>query len=141
MYRNSFITATILYLVIFTILMPLQASEINKTFSKKESIQIKAVLGSCNVIKSNDDMIHVTLKYSFKEEEFHAKFSENSNVLSLEEEFIVKKPNGSSLWTIAIPDNIKIIFNSSTGNFNVEGVESEFTCNTGTGSITIQDGE
>jgi len=137
-YKKSFQTAAILYIVIFSILMPIQASDINKTYPKKESIQLKAVLGNCNVIKSNDDKIHVTLKYSFKDEEFHADFSESSGNLLLEEKFLVKEPKGTSFWTIALPDSINMNFSSGTGNISIEGVKSEIKVETGTGSIEVK---
>lgn len=141
MHRNSFLTAAILYLVILTILMPLQASEINKTFPKKESVQLKSILGNCSVIKSSDDKIHVALKYSFKDEEFHADFTESSGSLLLEEKFLVKEPKGTSFWTIALPDSIILNFSSETGNFSIEGIKSEIKVETGTGFITIQEGK
>jgi len=140
-YKNSFLIGAIIYLVILNLVMPLQASEINKTFPKKESVQLKSILGSCEVIKSNDDKIHITLKYSFKDEEFQANFSESGENLSMEEKFLVKDPKGTSFWTIALPDNIKMNFSSGTGNISIEGVKSEIKIETGTGFITIKNVE
>ena len=141
MFRSSLLIAVIFYLANLCFIKPMQASEINKTFPKKESVQLKCILGSCEVIKSNDDKIHITLKYSFNDEEFHADFNESRGNLLLEEKFLVKEPKGTSFWTIAIPDNIKMNFNSGTGNISIEGVKSEIKVETGTGSITIKEGE
>jgi Putative adhesin len=141
MFRNSVLIVAVFYLATFCFIKPLQAKEINKTFPKKESVQLKSILGGCEVIKSNDDKIHITLKYSFKDEEFQTNFSESSENLSMEEKFLVKDPKGTSFWTIAIPDNIKMNISSGTGNISIEGVKSEIKVETGTGFITIKEGE
>jgi hypothetical protein len=139
MIKNSFLLSTIFYCVVLCSFTQLHGTEINKTYPKKEYVELKAILGSCEVIKSEDDMIHINLIYSFKDEEFHADFSESDDKLSLEEEFSNKSPQGKSLWIISIPENTKISFKSGTGNFSAEGVESEIKVETGTGSITINE--
>ena len=137
MVRNSYLFSTIFYCFVFCSFTQLQGTEINKTYPKKEYVELKAILGSCKVIKSGDDMIHINLIYSFKVEEYNADFSESADRLSLEEEFSTKSPEGESFWIISIPENTKINFKSGTGNFSAEGIESEIKVETGTGSITI----
>jgi hypothetical protein len=141
MIKNSFLIASIIYLAIFCSFSPLQGAEINKTYPKKDSIKLKAILGSCKVIKSKDDKIHINVTYSFRDDEYQANFSESDGNLFLEEEFLEKSPKGTSYWIIAIPEETRMNFSSGTGNFILEGVKSEIKGETGTGSITIHEGK
>jgi len=141
MSKNLFYSAVIFYFTILCPFTPLRGAEINKTYLKKEFIQLKAILGSCEVIKSKDDKIHINLIYSFSDAGFKANFSESSGKLLLEEEFSEKSPKGTSRWIIAIPKDTRMNISSGTGNFTVEGVESEIKGDTGTGSITIHEGK
>ena len=139
MIKNSFLISTISCCIILCSFSQLYGKEIKKTYANKEHIDLKAILGSCKVIKSEDDNIHINLIYSFKDEEFHPDFSESDEKLSLGEKFSTKNPTGESLWIISIPVNTKINFKSGTGNFSAEGVESDIKVETGTGQITINE--
>lgn len=141
MSKKLFFIAVIFYFAVFYPFTSLRGAEINKTYLKKDSIQLKAILGSCKVIKSKDNKIHINIIYSFSDAEYQANFSESGGKLLLEEEFSKKRPKGASRWIIAIPEDTKMNFSSSTGNFAVEGVKSEIKGGTGTGSITIHEGK
>ena len=141
MTKNSYLFITVFYLILFGAFTQIHGSEKNKTYSKKEYISLKASLGSCKVIKSPDDKIHIHLVYSFDDDEYLTHFSEAENELDLEEEFLVKHPRGKSLWTISIPGETKINFKSGTGDFTAEGVKIKCKVGTGTGSIILDNGE
>jgi len=139
--KDLFCIAVIFYFTILYPFTPSRGAEINKTYLKKESVQLKAILGSCEVIKSKDGKIHINIVYSFNDAGFKVYFSESGEKLLLEEEFSEKSPKGTSRWIIAIPEDTRMNFSSGTGNFTVEGVESEIKGDTGTGSITIHEGK
>jgi hypothetical protein len=142
MIKNSPLFIAVFYLILLGgAFIQIHESEINKTYPKKEYIRLKASLGSCRIIKSTDDKIHVHLIYSFYDDEYLTHFSEEENELDLEEEFTVKNPHGKSLWTISIPEETKINFKSGTGGFAAEGVKIKCKVETGTGSITLDKGE
>ncbi len=137
MKRNPFLLVTIHCLFILCLFTSLQGGQIKKTYSNKESLKLKAILGSCKIIKSNDNTIHIDVQYSFNENEYHAVFTELEDSLFLEEVFSVKDPVGTSAWIIAVPADIKLFLSSSTGNIVVEGVKSKIKAETGTGAVEI----
>lgn len=139
MAKNSFLISTIFYCFVLCSFSQMYGKEINKTYARKKYVELKTVLGSCKLIKSEDDLLHIRVIYSFKDEEFRAEFSESDDVISIEEKLSQGSPKGKSLWIISIPENTKINFKSATGNFSAEGIESGFKVETGTGSITINE--
>jgi hypothetical protein len=136
--KNSFFIATIFYMAILFPFRQLQGTEINKTYPKKESIALKVILSNCKLIKSTDDAVHIDVLYSYSQDTYHAVLSEFPDSLFLEEEFSDKSPEGSSSWTIAVPEYTRLYLSSATGNISAEGVHSEMKAETGTGSIDIK---
>jgi hypothetical protein len=135
--KSPFLLVAISSLLFLSLFTPLQGGQIHKTYAKKESVTLKAILGSCNVFKSKDDSIHIEVLYSFSDDEYHAVFSEAQDSLFLEEEFPKKSPIGTSHWIIAVPENTRLYVSSATGNISAEGVQSEMKAETGTGTIDI----
>jgi hypothetical protein len=135
--RNPSLKITISFLLFLSFFISVEGGQITKTYPKKESVRLKAILGSCSVIQSKDDSIHTDVRYSFKGDEYHAVFSDFHDSLILEEEFHEKSPVGSSSWIIAVPADTKLLLSSATGNISVEGVQSEVKAETGTGSVEI----
>ena len=135
--RNTIVFVTMYSMLLLCLFTSMQGGQINKTVANKESITLKAILGSCNVIKSKDDSIHIDVRYSFDDHEYHAIFSEFQDSLFLEEEFLKKSPVGSSSWIIAVPEVTRLYVSSATGNISADGVQSEMKAETGTGSIEI----
>lgn len=118
------------------------AKEIKKDFSKVKKMDVKLVLGSCEFQKSSDGKIHVTVDYSFDEENFKTIFKEKNNKLSIEEKFEQDSDNdGESFWIISMPDDIDVEFSSATGNLSIKGLNAEFEGSSGTGCITIQNSQ
>ena len=111
--------------------------EIQKTFDKKKEIEIKCVLGGCEILKSKDNKIHVDLIYSYDEEDFKAEFEERGDKLVIEEEIYGNNSNGHSHWKIYIPDGMEVDFESATGGLTVEGVDADLEGSSGTGSMTL----
>jgi hypothetical protein len=136
--KNSILLFTGFCLIALGAINQIPGSEINKTFAKKGFVQLKTILGSCKVIKSEDDKIRINLTYSFKDDEYKTSFSESGDSLFLEEEFSAKSPKGYSLWVISFPGDTKMDFSSGTGNFDLEGVSSELKVQTGTGLIEVK---
>ena len=111
--------------------------KINKTYRDLDRIKLKLVLGDCLITKSNDDHIHVELVYSYHRGDFEPRFRERASSVYLEEKFHDNNPRGYSKWSIAVPDDVEIDFNSATGDLALEGVTVEIDGNTGTGNIDI----
>lgn len=83
MIKNSFLISMIFYFFLLCSFSQLYGKEIKKIYPKKECIELKAVLGNCKLIKSQDDMLHVAVYYSFNDEEFHADISDRDDTISL----------------------------------------------------------
>jgi len=137
MIRNRIVTGVISLLFLSCLHATAWGGEINNTYAKKEFVKLKAILGSCKVIKSKDDSIRVGLLYSFSDDEYRAVFSESRDSLLLEEEFSEKSPIGASSWIIAVPEDMRLFLSSATGNISVEGVQSEIKAETGTGTVEV----
>ncbi len=112
--------------------------EIDKTFDAKKAVKLELALGSCWVKSSNDDKIHVHLEYSYDDESFEAIFRDKGRNLNIKEKFFGNGHDGYSNWTISLPKDVELDFNSGTGDLNVDKVTAEIDGNTGTGDIEIK---
>lgn len=111
---------------------------IDKTFSKKDEIRFKLVLGECQLKKSSDGRIHVHLDYSYEPAmSFEPRIEERGDRLYLEEKLRDNNPRGHSSWTVEVPNDIEIDFKSGTGSLTVEGLKLEIDGSTGTGDIYL----
>jgi DUF4097 and DUF4098 domain-containing protein YvlB len=113
--------------------------EIDKSFDSKERVKIKLVLGDCLIKTSPDNQVHVRLIYSYNDDYFEAKFREKSNSLVIQEKFYGQNGDGFSRWTISIPEQTEVEFESATGDLNLEGVNGIYDGSSGTGSIEVLD--
>jgi len=132
---------TIILLLNWIIVLPLLAGdtkEIEKSFSKKDKVRIKLILGDCYLKNSKDGKIHINLVHSYHEDNFEARFREKGKSLIIEEKLTARNPNGNSTWTIAIPKEIEIDFETATGDLILDNVTLEIEGNTGTGNIEIE---
>jgi DUF4097 and DUF4098 domain-containing protein YvlB len=132
----------LIYSLIFIMCFSLLAQgkkEIEKTFEAKDLVKIKIVLGDCFIKASPDEKVHVHLVYSYDDEYFEAKFREKSSSIVIQEKFYGQNGDGFSKWTISLPENTEVDFESATGDLNLEGVNCEIDGNTGTGSIEVLD--
>ena len=138
MNRNIiFITIISLIFVMCTGLFAQGKKEINKTFDPKEEVEIELVLGDCLIKASTDNKIHVKLVYSYDDDYFEAVFREKSNTISIREKFHGENGGGYARWTIMVPDDLVVEFESATGSLNLEGVTGKFEGSSGTGSIEV----
>jgi hypothetical protein len=132
---------TIILLLNWIIVFPLFAEdqkEIEKSFSKKDKVRIKLILGDCYLNNSNDDKIHIHVVHSYYEDNFEVRFREKGNSLIIEEKLHGRNSDGNSTWTIAIPKDIEIDFESATGDLILNKVILEIEGNTGTGNIEAE---
>jgi hypothetical protein len=135
--RHILITILLLVPVIHMGLFAQGKKEIAKSFDQKEEVRIKLVLGDCLIKPSSDNQIHVQLIYSYDDDFFEAKFKEKSKSLLIQEKFHGNNSEGYSKWTIMIPENLEVEFESATGDLNLEGVNGKYEGSSGTGSIEV----
>jgi hypothetical protein len=128
----------IFLLLNWIIVLPVLAEdqkEIEKSFSNKDKVRIKLVLGDCYLKNSKDGKIHIHITHSYQEDSFEARFREKGNALVIQEKLHGRNSDGNSTWTIAIPKDIEIDFESATGDLFLDNVTLEIDGNTGTGNI------
>lgn len=111
---------------------------ITRTFDAKQEVKIELILGSCIINNSNDDKIHVRVEHSYPENAFEAVFKEREQYVEVEEKLLENNPRGQSSWTVSVPKETEIDFNSATGNLSIEAELSEIDANSGTGTIDIR---
>jgi len=113
-----------------------------ETFDAKKEVRIKLILGDCRLEKSSDSKIHVHLVYEYDQmENFEFRMEDRGRYINLEEDLYGKNNDGYSRWTVAVPDDTEIEFNSATGNLKIQGLSLEVDASTGTGEIDIMDAD
>ncbi|MFC2134327.1 DUF4097 domain-containing protein [Bacteroidota bacterium] len=138
---NNSIKILFAILIIALLTVPNNAQskkEFSKTFDKKERVQISTVTGDCEIEKSNDDKIHILVKYTYHPDDYEIDFYEGDNSLDLEEDLYGRNPRGNSKWRVSIPDDVRLKVTSGTGNIKIENLKTDFTGNSGTGNIDMQ---
>ena len=130
---------TIMVIGLLLITNSFAQEEIKKTFDNKGEVRFKLVLGDCELKKSSNDKIHVTLVYTYSDEKYEPQLEEKSRYIQLREKFHGNNPKGSAKWTIEVPDDVEIDFKTATGDLFINKVNVEIDGNTGTGEIDIRD--
>lgn len=111
--------------------------KVEQIFKAKSGVKIKLVLGDCHIKGSMDKQIHVNVIHSYDRDEFEVVFREKETSLLIQEKFHEHNPSGSSAWTIELPPDIEIDFESATGSLIISGWQGEIEGNTGTGDIEV----
>ncbi|GAH02402.1 unnamed protein product [marine sediment metagenome] len=138
--KTIVLSVVFLCLLVSTALFSATEETLDKSFEAKDEVRFKLVLGDCQLKKSTDGRIHVNLVYSYKAEiKFEPIMEIKGSRLILEEKYRGKSKNnnGYSKWTVAVPDEIEIDFESATGSLNVDGLNLEIEGCTGTGEIEL----
>jgi DUF4097 and DUF4098 domain-containing protein YvlB len=135
------IASALLILLVFIFISGVSAhdsGEFTKTFPAKSSIKFKGVSADCYIIKGDNDKISVTVEYSYSPSgAFEPILEEKGDKLILQE-LLQGSCNGSSKWTIAVPDKTRITFATASGSCKVENAEIELSCHTASGDIIIE---
>jgi len=111
--------------------------EVNKSFAAKETIKISTVSGNCIVKKSDINQITIKLVYTYPDDCFKYKIDESSDYIEVKEEFD-GNCNGNSNWTISVPENTEVSFNSASGDFLINGTIKGVNGNTASGNIKLE---
>ncbi len=131
---NQFLV--IAFLMTFAISTSANEGEVNKTFPVKGKIKIKTVSGNLKIIKGGADNIKVNIRYTFEDDDIKFKFDESNDNLYFEERF-TGTCFGESDWTVTVPENTEITFNSSSGNFEIENNKGELNIDLSSGDIDV----
>lgn len=129
---------SIFYLQFFYINVYSQnGQEVNRIFTDKELVKINTVSGNCDIKIGTTNEIKVHLLYTYSNDCFEYKIEEAGNTLKINEDFD-GNCSGKSEWTITIPENTNLSFNSASGNLTIEGTKCKIKANTASGDLKFR---
>jgi hypothetical protein len=112
--------------------------EIKKTFKNITTVRFKGMNSDCVIKKGSGGETTVHVVYYSDSDIFKPKMKEDGETLVLRDG--LGGSNGEkSLWTIIVPPKIEVKSSSITGDFSVEGLESDCDVKTVSGSIKARD--
>jgi len=127
---------TVLLIISSPVTMADDIKEIRKTFDTEKKLKLDLVLGGCTIKASDDQKVHLLVKYNYDEQEFEVKISERTRSINIEEK-LSNNPSGFSEWTLFVPKKAEIEFNSATGSLSMENIVVDIEASSGTGSIEV----
>jgi hypothetical protein len=114
-----------------------QEQTVTKNFKGIKSIRLATASGDITLKKGSGTDVNVVLKHTYDKDEFEPVFEESDGRLEIEEKFDRGSHNGSSKWTLEIPDNLDVKINTGSGDIKVDGLNIELRSNTGSGNVLI----
>jgi len=131
------ISATILLLLVFVWSSNAQ-KKITKEFSGIEKISLNTASGDCIVKKSSGDKVMLTLEHDYDEEDYEPVIEQDGNRLMIKEVFHKNSVSGKAMWSLSIPDDTELKFNTGSGDFEAENIKLEVDMNTGSGDLILK---
>lgn len=133
---NKKILALIL-IMIGSIGLQAQEKTINKSFQGIKEIDLNTASGDCQVVKGGNS-VEVTLVHSYNDDVFEAIFEQDGSTLSIKEKFEGNSSShGSGKWKLVVPENIKLNFNTGSGDFKANSLAIEVKSNSGSGDVNL----
>lgn len=113
---------------------------ITKTYDGVKDIRLNTSAGDGIIKKGNSNQVKVTLEYTYDDDSFEPIFEQNGTRLELREEFERgSRTSGRSTWTLEIPDDIDLRFNTGSGDLHIDDLKIELRSNLGSGDIELRD--
>jgi hypothetical protein len=107
--------------------------KVERSFDGIEEIRLNTASGDCNIQKGSGTNVTVLVEFTYDPDDYEVKMEKNVSRLVLEEKFNARNMRGSSEWTLTVPDDMEIDFNSGSGNLDLSGLKVEMKFNTGSG--------
>lgn len=140
-FKKTTLLLSVFLSVFFFSLYAAEKVEVNKTFKPAATVEIKTVSGDCIFKIGSANEIKVSLVHNYPTDAFEPIFKEEGNTLVLEEKFDDGKKcnNGSSTWTVTIPEKTNIEFTAVSGDFTAAGVKADIHGKAVSGDIDVSD--
>ena len=127
---GSFISSTIVF----------AQETITKTYDGVENINLSTSSGDGIIKKGSGNRVKVTLEYTYDDDSFEPIFEQSGNRLELKEIFERNsRTSGRSTWTLEIPDDIDVRFNTGSGDLKIDDLKIELRSNLGSGDVELRD--
>ncbi len=132
------IFSTIIVLCLLTVSGITNAQEVNKSFSGIKKIRLSTSGGDCILVKGSSNDVTVSLTYTYSKEKFTPVMEQEGSTLILKEEFERGSARGESKWTLTVPQNMELDFNTGAGSLKADGLTLEVKSNSGSGNVELK---
>jgi len=137
--KTVFSIMAVLCLVTAPLFGGIQQNE-HKTFSGKDTIKISTVSGDVIIKVGSTKQIVVDLKYDVTPKNaFDFVIQEQGSALRIKEKWYGRHSNGRVTWTLTVPAETKIKFETASGDFTASGLTNSVKVKTASGDIDLWD--
>jgi len=137
--KQVMIVATVALLLAAAGVQARSDHERSETYADIETVKISTVSGDCQVVASTTGKVEVRVAWRIDPEDaFEPKIRQRGGTLRLSERFYGSS-RGSSEWTVAVPENVLIRFETASGDLAVEGLKTSVRAETASGEIHLMD--
>ncbi len=113
--------------------------KIEKEFSGVKKINMSTSSGDCIVKKGNTNKVLVTVEHTFDSNDYAPEFEQIGTSLRIKEDFNGRGSfSGKSSWTLTIPNDMDIKFNTGSGDFEAKDLKLELNLNAGSGDFIFE---
>lgn len=110
--------------------------KIEREFSGVDKINMSTSSGNCVLKKGNTDKVLVTVEFTYDSDEYNPEFDQNGSMLKIKEDFNGRgSHSGKSNWTLTVPNDMDIKFNTGSGDFEASDLKLELSLNAGSGDF------
>ena len=114
------------------------AQEVSKTFSGVKKIKLSTSAGDCILKKGTGNDVQVNLSFTYPSDAFRPEMEMEGNTLVLKEDFNKRSVSGKSTWTLSVPENLEVSFNTGSGNLSVSNLAINVNSNSGSGDLDAE---
>ncbi len=111
-----------------------------KTYSDIDEIEISVSSGDIIIRKASGNEITVELEHTFNFD-YDPEFRESGSKLDISDNRTKTRYNsysGSATWTLTIPDNLSVEFDTGSGDAEISDLSIEFEMNSGSGDFGLR---
>jgi DUF4097 and DUF4098 domain-containing protein YvlB len=126
-------------LVVFILsifLVNIHAGEIKKTFKNIKEVRFKGMNSDCVVKKAAGNEVTVHLVYRSDSDYFKPQIKADDGTLVLRDMW---HDGEECVWTITVPSKTAVKLSSVSGDFSIEGLDSDIDAKTVSGDMTAAD--
>jgi hypothetical protein len=108
-------------------------------FEDIKYVKVKTLSGDCVIEKGNNGAVNVNVVNNYNpKESCRTIVSRDGETLEITEEIIGTGSGRSTVWTLSVPDDIKVEFFSTSGGVSISDVQGKFVGNTASGSYEFK---
>jgi len=114
---------------------------VSKTFSGIDKVDMSLSSGDAIFEKSPDGKVYLEMESDI--DDYEPTIEQKGSTLVINEDKMKGRRNwrGSSSWTIKLPDDVTIAFNTGSGDIKLSGLTATLSSNSGSGNTSIENTE